>query len=149
MGYLWLEARSPKSIKSRGIGSQPSRTPFHELHQQPLNQNRFRGFSREKSPSKEAQGPHMWHPTIIPQRNAFKMSPWKTPRKAPKITKKGKCERHSKTIRNHVESSIHTMKVHTRSRLPPNHPSVTPVFPKKTKCKPICMPGSSFMHIVT
>jgi hypothetical protein len=26
---------------------------------------------------------------------------------------------------------------------------VTPVFPKKTKCKPICMPGSSFMHIVT
>jgi hypothetical protein len=22
-------------------------------------------------------------------------------------------------------------------------------FPKKTKCKPICMPGSSFMHIVT
>jgi hypothetical protein len=26
--------------------------------------------------------------------------------------------------------------------------SVTPVFPKKTKCNPICMPGSSFMHIV-
>jgi hypothetical protein len=27
--------------------------------------------------------------------------------------------------------------------------TVTPDFPKKTKCKPICMPGSSFMHIVT
>jgi hypothetical protein len=26
--------------------------------------------------------------------------------------------------------------------------AVTPVFPKKTKCKPICMPGSIFMHIV-
>jgi hypothetical protein len=26
---------------------------------------------------------------------------------------------------------------------------VTPEFPKKTKCIPICMPGSSFMHIVT
>jgi hypothetical protein len=26
---------------------------------------------------------------------------------------------------------------------------VTPVFPKKTKCITICMPGSSFMHIVT
>jgi hypothetical protein len=26
---------------------------------------------------------------------------------------------------------------------------VTPVFPKETKCKPICMPGSNFMHIVT
>jgi hypothetical protein len=23
---------------------------------------------------------------------------------------------------------------------------VTLVFPKKTKCKPICMPGSNFMH---
>jgi hypothetical protein len=26
---------------------------------------------------------------------------------------------------------------------------VTPVFPRKTKCKPICMSWSSFMHIVT
>jgi hypothetical protein len=26
---------------------------------------------------------------------------------------------------------------------------VTPTFPKKTKCIPICMPGSSFMHIAT
>jgi ribonuclease HI len=26
--------------------------------------------------------------------------------------------------------------------------AVTRVFPKKTKCKPICMPGSIFMHIV-
>jgi hypothetical protein len=26
---------------------------------------------------------------------------------------------------------------------------VTPDFPKKTECKPICMLGSSFMHIVT
>jgi hypothetical protein len=26
---------------------------------------------------------------------------------------------------------------------------ITPVFPKKTKCITICMPGSSFMHIVT
>jgi hypothetical protein len=27
--------------------------------------------------------------------------------------------------------------------------NVTPVSPKKTKCVTICMPGSSFMHIVT
>jgi hypothetical protein len=27
--------------------------------------------------------------------------------------------------------------------------SVTAVFPKKTKCKPICMLGSNFMHIVS
>jgi hypothetical protein len=29
------------------------------------------------------------------------------------------------------------------------HMCVTPDFPKETKCIPICMPGSSFMHIVT
>jgi hypothetical protein len=32
---------------------------------------------------------------------------------------------------------------------PPQTDNVTPDFLKKTKCKPICMPGSSFMHIVT
>jgi hypothetical protein len=32
---------------------------------------------------------------------------------------------------------------------PSNSVVVTPDFPKETKCIPICMPGSSFMHIVT
>jgi hypothetical protein len=27
--------------------------------------------------------------------------------------------------------------------------SVTPDFPKETKCVPICISGSSFMHVVT
>jgi hypothetical protein len=35
------------------------------------------------------------------------------------------------------------------SGLSPPGATVTPDFPKETKCKPICMPGSSFMHIVT
>jgi hypothetical protein len=34
-------------------------------------------------------------------------------------------ERQQKALRNYAESSIHTMKVHTRSSLPPNyHPSL-------------------------
>jgi hypothetical protein len=44
-------------------------------------------------------------------------------KKAPKITKKGKWERHNQALRNHAESSIHTKEVHTRSSLPPDHPS--------------------------
>jgi hypothetical protein len=44
--------------------------------------------------------------------------------KAPKITKKGKWERHNQALRNHAESSIHTKEVHTRSSLPPDHPSL-------------------------
>jgi hypothetical protein len=52
----------------------------------------------------------------------------KTPQKnhqerAPKITTKNNREQHNKALRNHAESSIHTKKVHTRSSLPPNHPT--------------------------
>jgi hypothetical protein len=32
------------------------------------------------------------------------------PRKVPKITKKEKLEEHKQALRNHAESSIHTMK---------------------------------------
>jgi phage repressor protein C with HTH and peptisase S24 domain len=49
----------------------------------------------------------------------------KNQEKAPKITKKGKRERHIQALRNHAESSIHTKEVHTRSSLPPDHPSLS------------------------
>jgi hypothetical protein len=49
----------------------------------------------------------------------------KTQEKAPKITKKEKWERHIQALRNHAESSIHTKEVHTRSSLPPDHPSLS------------------------
>jgi hypothetical protein len=49
----------------------------------------------------------------------------KTQEKASKITKKEKQERHIQVLRNHAESSIHTKEVHTRSSLPPDHPSLS------------------------
>jgi hypothetical protein len=49
----------------------------------------------------------------------------KSTEKALKITKKEKQERHNQALRKHVESSIHTMKVHTRSNLPPDHPPLS------------------------
>jgi hypothetical protein len=54
-----------------------------------------------------------------------KTPPQKSKEKAPKITKKGKRERHNQALRNHAESSIHTKEVHTRSRLPPDHPTLS------------------------
>jgi hypothetical protein len=62
------------------------------------------------------------HPQQIPKRKVSKPPQENRKEKAPKITKKGKWERHNQASRNHVESSIHTMMVHTRSSLPPNHP---------------------------
>jgi hypothetical protein len=39
--------------------------------------------------------------------------------KAPKITKKENRDELKQALRNHIESSIHTMKVHTRSSFRP------------------------------
>jgi hypothetical protein len=45
--------------------------------------------------------------------------------RAPKITTKNNREQHDKALRNHAKSSIHTTKVHTRSSLPPDHPTLS------------------------
>jgi hypothetical protein len=47
------------------------------------------------------------------------------PRKDPEITKKEEREEHNQALSNHAESSIHTEEVHTRSSLPPDHPSLS------------------------
>jgi hypothetical protein len=51
--------------------------------------------------------------------------PRKSPRKGSKNLQKGKWEEHNQASRNHDKSSIHTMKVHTRSSLPFGHPSLS------------------------
>jgi hypothetical protein len=49
-------------------------------------------------------------PTQIPQRNTSKTFPQKSQEKAPKITKKGKRERHQEHLRDRVKHLIDTMK---------------------------------------
>jgi hypothetical protein len=44
---------------------------------------------------------------------------------APKITTKNNREQHNEALRDHAESSIHTNEVHTRSSLPPGHPTLS------------------------
>jgi hypothetical protein len=60
-----------------------------------------------------------------PKEKGLKTATRKCQEKAPKITKKGKWERHKQALRNHAESSINTMKVNTRSSLPLEHPSLS------------------------
>jgi hypothetical protein len=64
------------------------------------------------------------------QNKSHKETPPKTSHENPKkelrkSPKKRKRERQQIAMRNHAESSIHTMKVHTRSSLPPDHPSLS------------------------
>jgi hypothetical protein len=45
--------------------------------------------------------------------------------RALKITTKNNREQHNKALRNHTKSSKHTKEVHTRSSLPPDHPTLS------------------------
>jgi hypothetical protein len=64
-------------------------------------------------------------PHQIPKRKVPKTPQEKHQERAPKITTKNNWEHHNKALRNHTESSIHTTKVHTRSSLPPDHPTLS------------------------
>jgi hypothetical protein len=64
-------------------------------------------------------------PHQIPKSKVPKTPQENQPERASKITTKNNREQHNKALRNHTESSIHTKKVHTRSSLPPDHPTLS------------------------
>jgi hypothetical protein len=64
-------------------------------------------------------------PHQIPKRKVPKTTQEKYQERAPKITTKNNREQHNKALRNHAESSIHATKVHIRSSLPPDHPTLS------------------------
>jgi hypothetical protein len=78
-----------------------------------------------ESKGKEPRRVHEYTPHQIPKRKVSKPPQENRQEKAPKITKKGKWDKHNQAMRNHAESSIHTMKVHTWSSLPPDQPSLS------------------------
>jgi hypothetical protein len=79
------------------------------------------GESKEKEP----QRVHTYFPYQIPKSKVPKTHRENHQERAPKITTKNNREQHNKASRNHVESSIHTKEVLTRSSLPPDHPTLS------------------------
>jgi hypothetical protein len=67
----------------------------------------------------------MHTPPPNPKEKGLKTATRKLPRKGPKNHQKGKMGGHHQATRSHAESFINTMKVHTRSSLPPDHPSLS------------------------
>jgi hypothetical protein len=63
-------------------------------------------------------------PNKIPKKSFSKLHQEITTKSSENHHKEGR-EKHFTTLRNHAESSIHTMKVHTRSSIPPIHPSLS------------------------
>jgi hypothetical protein len=64
---------------------------------------------------------HAHIPNQIPKRKASNPPKKIAKKRLQKSQKKGKWERQHQALMNHAKSSIDTMKVHTRSSLPPNH----------------------------
>jgi hypothetical protein len=72
-----------------------------------------------ESKGKEPRRVHAYIPQQIVERKASKPLQEKHQEKAPKFTKKENREELKQALRNHAESSIHTMKVHKRSSFRP------------------------------
>jgi hypothetical protein len=81
------------------------------------------GFGSGIKGKRTTKGSH-----IFPPSNPQEQGPENTPRKPPiegSENHQNNREQHNKALRNHAESSIHTKEVHTRSSLPPDHPTLS------------------------
>ena len=125
MGTPYPSYGPPKLVESREIEGFPPRTPRTLEPRKPQNWAPLLTDLGGESKGKEPRRVHAYIPHQIPKRKVSKPPQEKRQEKAPKVTKNGKWERHNQALRNHAESSIHTMKVHTRSSLPPIHPSLS------------------------
>jgi hypothetical protein len=78
-----------------------------------------------ESKGKEPRRVHTYIPHQIPKSKVSKTHQENYQEMAPKITTKNNREQHHQALRNHVESSIHTKEVHTRSSLSSDHPTLS------------------------
>jgi hypothetical protein len=78
-----------------------------------------------ESKRKELRRVHKYIPHQIPKRKVPKTLQEIHQERASKITTKNKREHHIQALRNHTESFTHHKEVHTRSSLPPDHPSLS------------------------
>jgi hypothetical protein len=78
-----------------------------------------------ESKGKEPRRVHKYIPHQIPKIKVPKTLQEIHQERAPKITTKNEWEHHIQAMRNHAESSTHHKEVHTRSSLPPDHPSLS------------------------
>jgi hypothetical protein len=82
------------------------------------------GFGRGITGQRTTKGSHKFPPSN-PQEQGLENTQENHQKRAPKITTKNNREQHNKALRNHAESPIHTKEVHTRSSLPPDHPTLS------------------------
>jgi hypothetical protein len=109
----------PKLVESRGIGGFLPRAPQTLEQRKPQNRAPFPTDLGGESKGKEPRRVQAYIPQQISKRTASKSLQEHRQEKAPKITKKENREELKQALRNHTKSSIHTMKVYTRSSFRP------------------------------
>jgi hypothetical protein len=82
------------------------------------------GFGRGITGQRTTKSSHKLPPSN-PQEQGLENTQENHQERSLKITTKNNREQHNKALRNHAESSIHTKEVHTRSSLPPDHPTLS------------------------
>jgi hypothetical protein len=114
----------PKLVQTRGIKEIPPRTPLTLEPQKPQNRAPLLTDLGGESQPKEPRRVPTNFPHQIPKSKVPKTHRENHKERAPKITTKNNRDQLIQTLRNHAESSIHARKVHTRSSLPPDHPTL-------------------------
>jgi hypothetical protein len=108
-----------RNRRNRAKNTSNPRTP-KTVKSSPLTHGFGRGIKGKRTTKVPTYFPHQ-----IPKSKVPKTHQENQQERAPKITTKNNREQHNKALRNHAESSIHTKEVHTRSSLPPDHPTLS------------------------
>jgi hypothetical protein len=82
------------------------------------------GFGRGNTAQRTTKGSHKFPPTN-PQEQGPENTSRKPPREGTENHHQEQPGTRQQSLRNHAESSIHTKEVHTRSSLPPDHPTLS------------------------
>jgi hypothetical protein len=82
------------------------------------------GFGRGIKEKRTTKGSHI-HPPPNPQVQGPENTPRNPSREGSENHHQEQSGKHNQSLRNHAESSIHTKEVHTRSSLPPDHPTLS------------------------
>jgi hypothetical protein len=114
-----------KLVQKGGVKEIPPRALLTQELKKPQNRAPLLMDLEGESQPKEPRRVPTNFPHQIPKRKVPKTTQRNHQERAPKITTKNNWGKHIQTLRNHVKSSIHETKVHTRSSKPPDHPSLS------------------------
>jgi hypothetical protein len=116
---------STKTRPKRGNRRNPAKSTTNSRTRKTPKSSPFtHKYGRGITAQRTTKGSHKFPPSN-PQEKSPENNQRNHQERAPKITTKNNRVQHIQTLKNHAESSIHATKVHTRSSLPLDHPTLS------------------------